>query len=174
SRGIQSDGPAATFTLFAVAAFMEAGCRGGVCRMIWIGAGGAALAVLVRPPAVVVLVTPAAMALQRFVAAHLGFTRDGPLKNSSRASPTGGAPKARWQEAARIAMPVLWIAVMPAVAALAAWSSYNWFQFKYPGPSNFGSTVRFVGGMDTGTFDVRSLRHNEQLRQIYLTGREAT
>jgi hypothetical protein len=154
SRGIQSDGPAATFALFSVAAFIEAGCRSDRSQrsMIWIGAPAAALAIMVRPTAVAVLVIPALMALQRFVIAW---------------------PKTRWQSAG-IAMPVLWIAVAPAIAALAAWSSYNWFQFKYLGPSNFGPTIRFTGRMDTGVFDLRSLHDREPLRQAYLIGREAT
>jgi hypothetical protein len=154
SRGIQSDGPAATFALLSVAAFIEAGCRNDRSQrsMIWIGALAAALAIMVRPTAVAVLVIPALMALQRVVIAW---------------------PTERWQSA-RLAMPVLWIALAPAIAALAAWSSYNWFQFKYLAPSNFGPTIRFTGRMDTGVFDLRSLHEREPLRQAYLTGREAT
>jgi len=82
SRGIQSDGPAATFALFSVAAFIEAGCREEKSRrtMMWLGAATAAFAVMVRPTAIVVLIIPGLMALQ---------TRRGGMAGGAMAFRTG-------------------------------------------------------------------------------------
>jgi hypothetical protein len=154
SRGIQSDGPATTFALFSVAAFIEAGCRDEKARRIMMGLGAAtaAFAVLVRPTAIVVLIIPGLMALQAVVAAW---------------------PALRWRSG-QAAIPVLSAVVAPTIVVLLAWSTYNWVQFRYFGASNFTQTIRFTGRMDTGTFDVRSLDRHEPLRQAYLVGREGT
>jgi hypothetical protein len=152
SRSILSDGAAATFALFSVAAFIEAelGNEKSRTAMMWTGAVAAAIAVLVRPTTVVVLIIPGLTALQDFIAAW---------------------PTSRWQSF-RAAIPALWL-IAPTIAAALAWSTYNRVQHKYFGVSNYAETVKFAGRMDTGTFDVRSLAYDDaSLRRAYLVDRE--
>jgi hypothetical protein len=155
SRAILSDGPAATFALLSVAAFIEATCQEEKHprAMMWTGALAAAGAVMMRPAMAVVLVIPGLMALQTLVDAWRTI---------------------RWRSAQKAAA-ILWLGAAPTIVAVAGWSAYNWLHYRYFGAANNADIVRFAGRMDTGTFDVRALAYSDDsLRRAYLVGREAT
>jgi hypothetical protein len=155
SREILSDGPAATFALLSVAAFIEATCREDKLQraMMWTGALAAACAVMTRPAMAVVLVIPGLMALQAFVEAW----KAGPRQSAQRAA------------------AILWLGVAPTIVAVAGWSAYNWMHYRYFGAANNADIVRFAGRMDNGIFDIRALSYSDDsLRRAYLIGREAT
>ena len=155
SRAILSDGPAATFALLSVAAFIEATCQQEKLRrtMMWTGALATAVAVMMRPAMAVVLVIPGLMALQTLV-------------DEWR--------KTQWRSAQNAAA-ILWLGAAPTIVVVAGWSAYNWMHYRYFGAANNADIVRFAGRMDTGTFDVRALAYSDDsLRRAYLIGREST
>jgi hypothetical protein len=154
SRALLSDGLSTDLVLLAIAAYLESLRVSARARTLARAGFGCATACagLVRPTAVVVLILPL------LEVAHALLPR--------------GRREASYPSAWRGACATLALCVIPLAVAFSGWALFNKLHFNYLGISSYAPTVRFAALMETGTFDVRALKHPD-LYAAYLRGREA-